>query len=203
MDYRGINNHEEAANMMDLTLKLGLPNENNNQSQIWQDGNVVPTTPCLANFCFPGPYTALLQGESNSYGMSSGGGQVATGGNPEMTNVGGSSNPNGGQNFINANQEVAWPEQEAEMRDLNSSLVDPAFNPMPGLSFMNSNTVLDSSSRKVKDDGDESGNSSAGKQVSRRQRYGSFVEPNKRCTNNNCNTTDTPMWRKGPLGPKI
>lgn len=89
------------------------------------------------------------------------------------------------------------------MRDLNSSLVDPAFNPMPGLSFMNSNTVLDSSSRKVKDDGDESGNSSAGKQVSRRQRYGSFVEPNKRCTNNNCNTTDTPMWRKGPLGPKV
>lgn len=61
MDYRGINNHEEAAKMMDLTLKLGLPNENNNQSQIWQDGNVVPTTPCLANFCFPGPYTALLQ----------------------------------------------------------------------------------------------------------------------------------------------
>lgn len=27
--------------------------------------------------------------------------------------------------------------------------------------------------------------------------------PYKRCTNYNCNTNDTPMWRRGPLGPKV
>lgn len=33
--------------------------------------------------------------------------------------------------------------------------------------------------------------------------YGLYNDPNKRCTNYNCNTNDTPMWRKGPLGPKV
>ncbi|KAE8682519.1 GATA transcription factor 16 [Hibiscus syriacus] len=33
-------------------------------------------------------------------------------------------------------------------------------------------------------------------------RIGTYNDPFKRCTNYNCNTNDTPMWRKGPLGPK-
>ncbi|XP_039004848.1 GATA transcription factor 29-like [Hibiscus syriacus] len=33
-------------------------------------------------------------------------------------------------------------------------------------------------------------------------RFGTYNDPFKRCTNYNCNTNDTPMWRKGPLGPK-
>ncbi|KAJ4845780.1 hypothetical protein Tsubulata_047968 [Turnera subulata] len=39
---------------------------------------------------------------------------------------------------------------------------------------------------------------------SRRQHDGVIIhnDPNKRCTNFYCNTNDTPMWRKGPLGPK-
>lgn len=52
----------------------------------------------------------------------------------------------------------------------------------------------------------ELGSSSAsvlGKRVQRRQRGGIYNDPNKRCTNYNCNTNDTPMWRKGPLGPKV
>lgn len=28
-------------------------------------------------------------------------------------------------------------------------------------------------------------------------------DANKRCTNYNCATATTPMWRKGPLGPKV
>ncbi|KAE8657836.1 KH domain-containing protein / zinc finger family protein isoform 1 [Hibiscus syriacus] len=49
----------------------------------------------------------------------------------------------------------------------------------------------------------EIGNSSAsgsGGQVP--WRFGTYNDPFKRCTNYNCNTNDTPMWRKGPLGPK-
>ncbi|KAK8582107.1 hypothetical protein V6N12_072303 [Hibiscus sabdariffa] len=33
-------------------------------------------------------------------------------------------------------------------------------------------------------------------------RVGNYNDPNRRCTNYNCRTNDTPMWRKGPLGPK-
>ncbi|KAK8513450.1 hypothetical protein V6N13_002194 [Hibiscus sabdariffa] len=34
-------------------------------------------------------------------------------------------------------------------------------------------------------------------------RVGNYNDPNRRCTNYNCKTNDTPMWRKGPLGPKL
>ncbi|KAH7543616.1 hypothetical protein FEM48_Zijuj02G0202700 [Ziziphus jujuba var. spinosa] len=36
----------------------------------------------------------------------------------------------------------------------------------------------------------------------RHQRHQVVEDPNKRCTNYNCATRTTPMWRKGPLGPK-
>ncbi|KAF3452607.1 hypothetical protein FNV43_RR03040 [Rhamnella rubrinervis] len=38
--------------------------------------------------------------------------------------------------------------------------------------------------------------------TTRRQRRSGVVDPNKRCTNYNCATGTTPMWRRGPLGPK-
>ncbi|KAG6679418.1 hypothetical protein I3842_14G131400 [Carya illinoinensis] len=41
-----------------------------------------------------------------------------------------------------------------------------------------------------------------GSSSSRRQRNINYNDPNKRCTNYNCGTNNTPMWRKGPLGPK-
>ncbi|GKV12583.1 hypothetical protein SLEP1_g23708 [Rubroshorea leprosula] len=47
----------------------------------------------------------------------------------------------------------------------------------------------------------------------RRARYGrrgrqhpqtyKYNNPYRRCTNYNCDTDDTPMWRRGPLGPKV
>ncbi|XP_011025401.1 PREDICTED: uncharacterized protein LOC105126280 [Populus euphratica] len=36
----------------------------------------------------------------------------------------------------------------------------------------------------------------------RRSRQICYFDPHKRCTNFNCNTRNTPMWRNGPLGPK-
>lgn len=39
--------------------------------------------------------------------------------------------------------------------------------------------------------------------TTRRQRRSVVVDPNKRCTNYNCATSTTPMWRRGPLGPKV
>ncbi|KAJ9153390.1 hypothetical protein P3X46_026834 [Hevea brasiliensis] len=196
----GIYNRDDAGKMVDLTLKLGLPNEHKNDDH-------------LANFNFSGPYTPL-QGSSNNHGMIGAGGQVGVfhyglangGGNAAMANIG-SSIPNVGQNFINASQISAWPLPEAEIGNSSRGSIMgisdyPNFNPRPSLSLMNGYIVLDSPSRKVNGDGDESGNSSRRKEVPRRQRYGSSVDPSKRCTNYNCNTNNTPMWRKGPLGPK-
>ncbi|KAF2314491.1 hypothetical protein GH714_026956 [Hevea brasiliensis] len=111
----GIYNRDDAGKMVDLTLKLGLPNEHKNDDH-------------LANFNFSGPYTPL-QGSSNNHGMIGAGGQVG------VFHYG---LANGG------------------------------------------NAVLDSPSRKVNGDGDESGNSSRRKEVPRRQRYGSSVDPSKR-----------------------
>ncbi|KAL5835538.1 hypothetical protein ACOSQ3_015093 [Xanthoceras sorbifolium] len=53
----------------------------------------------------------------------------------------------------------------------------------------------------------ESSSSSSGAGGSRRRSSGmrpqqTVIDPYKRCPNYNCNTNVTPMWRKGPLGPK-
>ncbi|KAF9686471.1 hypothetical protein SADUNF_Sadunf03G0162000 [Salix dunnii] len=37
---------------------------------------------------------------------------------------------------------------------------------------------------------------------SRRSRQICYFDPHRRCANFNCNTRNTPMWRNGPLGPK-
>jgi hypothetical protein len=37
----------------------------------------------------------------------------------------------------------------------------------------------------------------------RRSRQICYFDPYRRCTNLNCNTRNTPMWRSGPLGPKV
>ncbi|XP_065848237.1 uncharacterized protein [Euphorbia lathyris] len=47
-----------------------------------------------------------------------------------------------------------------------------------------------------------SSSSNSRREDSRKQRPGVYFDPNKRCTNIHCNANNTPMWRKGPLGPK-
>lgn len=73
--------------------------------------------------------------------------------------------------------------------------------PPPG-AVMNDYTLLDIPSRRA-DRELGIGSSSRRKVGMRRQRGGGFIDPFKRCTNYNCNTNDTPMWRRGPLGPKV
>ncbi|KDP44407.1 hypothetical protein JCGZ_19422 [Jatropha curcas] len=51
-------NNNGEVEMVDLTLKLGLPYEAKNASHLRQHVNHVPATSDLANFNLGGPYTA-------------------------------------------------------------------------------------------------------------------------------------------------
>lgn len=63
---------------------------------------------------------------------------------------------------------------------------------------MNDYILLKPSRRAV------AGSFSSSKNSSRSQEcVPNYNDPNKRCTNYNCGTNNTPMWRKGPLGPKV
>ncbi len=70
---------------------------------------------------------------------------------------------------------------------------------------MNGYMLLDFSPRRAER---EQGSSSVatparkGATSTRRPRGGTIIDPNKRCSNN-CNTSDTPMSRRGTLGPKV
>ncbi|XP_037496454.1 glycine-rich cell wall structural protein 1.0 [Jatropha curcas] len=76
-------------------------------------------------------------------------------------------------------------------QNINGGLTLPPFQPHSLTSY----TLLDCSPFKAR----QTGKSSS---VARRPRNGNNINPHRRCTNYNCNTNDTPMWRKGPLGPK-
>ncbi|KDP44408.1 hypothetical protein JCGZ_19423 [Jatropha curcas] len=76
-------------------------------------------------------------------------------------------------------------------QNINGGLTLPPFQPHSLTSY----TLLDYSPFKPHQTGKPSS-------VARRPRNGNNVNPHRRCTNCNCNTNDTPMWRKGPLGPK-
>ncbi|GMY16147.1 putative GATA transcription factor 22 [Fagus crenata] len=66
---------------------------------------------------------------------------------------------------------------------------------MPPIRQMNEYTLLNPSSRKG------NGSSSSRKKNSSKTQV-IYNDPNQKCTNYNCGTNNTPMWRKGPLGPK-
>ncbi|KAL5800299.1 hypothetical protein ACOSQ4_033183 [Xanthoceras sorbifolium] len=76
----------------------------------------------------------------------------------------------------------------------------PILPPSPTRPAMHAYTLIDVPSRRA---GREVGNGSSISGVSglgKRPRQQIFIDPNRRCTNYNCNTNDTPMWRRGPLG---
>ena len=70
------------------------------------------------------------------------------------------------------------------------------YNFIPPMQQMNEYTLLNPSSRRG------NGSSSSRKRSSRKREV-NYNDPNKRCTNYNCGVNNTPMWRKGPLGPKV
>uniref|UniRef100_A0A9I9D802 GATA-type domain-containing protein n=1 Tax=Cucumis melo TaxID=3656 RepID=A0A9I9D802_CUCME len=62
-------------------------------------------------------------------------------------------------------------------------------------------TLLNPASR-ISDDHEAEASSGGRRKGSRRRRASATNDVERRCTNYNCNTNFTPMWRKGPLGPK-
>ncbi|EOY32448.1 PREDICTED: GATA transcription factor 29 [Theobroma cacao] len=207
----GYNNNNNVSNRVDLTLKLGLPDCDHQNPLVYQTGQYVNPTSIapnhLANLSFAGP---------NTQGMNE----------LEMVNQGAVAQ---GQQSFNASQS-AWPSDQLAS-NVHSMNHENTFNQISGPSMgcpsnstntysnfapthhhqlppssvpTNNYTLLDVPPRRTADQR-ELGNSAAsglGKRGQRRQRGGNYNDPNKRCSNYNCNTNDTPMWRKGPLGPK-
>ncbi|XVF04589.1 hypothetical protein REPUB_Repub05bG0097200 [Reevesia pubescens] len=217
----GHNNNHNVGNRVDLTLKLGLPDcdQNSALSQLRQyHANPASMAPNhAANLSFSGPNT---QQGLNQLGMVNQGTMVQ------------------GQQGFNGSQ-YAWPSHQmaSNIHNMNSgnalnqfsgpSLGFPSYDTNSYNSFApthqhhhhhqmtspisvppNSYTLLDVPPRRIANQEQRelgssyASGSSSGKRGQRRQRGGNYNDPNKRCTNYNCNTNDTPMWRKGPLGPK-
>ncbi|KAL5733524.1 hypothetical protein ACOSP7_032868 [Xanthoceras sorbifolium] len=80
----------------------------------------------------------------------------------------------------------------------------PILPPIPPLPAMHNYTLIDVPDRRAErrqlEIGSSSSSASGGS--GKRPRERTFIDPYKRCTNYNCNTNDTPMWRRGPLGHK-
>nr|TKS03887.1 hypothetical protein D5086_0000148610 [Populus alba] len=77
-----------------------------------------------------------------------------------------------------------------------SNSLNPFWTPS---STLNTHTVLSNVSSR---DGQIGSSYGSRRRGPRRSRKICYFDPYKRCTNLNCNTRNTPMWRNGPLGPK-
>ncbi|KAL9386247.1 hypothetical protein Peur_019371 [Populus x canadensis] len=76
-----------------------------------------------------------------------------------------------------------------------SNRLNPFWTP---LSTLNTHILSNGSSR----DGQIGSSYGSRRRGPRRSRQICYFDPYRRCTNLNCNTRNTPMWRSGPLGPK-
>ncbi|KAK9220811.1 hypothetical protein WN944_009235 [Citrus x changshan-huyou] len=207
---------QNAGNRIDLTLKLGLPDSSDRENQHFRHFDQM--TPCHSNLNidalnshegmnmannnigqgfnpgevawqpsnFTEQYVHSDNNNNNHYGLIPFQGSTSMGSPPLPIYY--PHNINSVNNFnINPNQNVP--------------LAAAAAAPPP----MNDYTLLEVPPRR---DELEEGSSSAAAPArrratgTRRPRGGSIIDPNKRCTNYNCKTSDTPMWRRGPLGPK-
>ncbi|XWS52429.1 hypothetical protein CRYUN_Cryun11dG0070300 [Craigia yunnanensis] len=204
----GRSNNNNVGNRVDLTLKLGLPACDQNPSlyQLGQDH--VNSASMAPNFSIAGPNTEGMNqlGMVNQGAMVQGqqrfnGGQYAWPSDQTMA-----SNVHN-MNYANAFNQFSGPSLRFPSYNTNSNNFAPIHQlPAPSLPPSNTYTLLDVPSRRRADQHQrELGSSFAsgsGKQGQQRQRGGNYNDPNKRCTNYNCTTNDTPMWRTGPLGPK-
>jgi hypothetical protein len=77
-----------------------------------------------------------------------------------------------------------------------SNRLNPFWTP---LSTLNTHILSNGSSR----DGQIGSSYGPRRRGPRRSRQICYFDPYRRCTNLNCNTRNTPMWRSGPLGPKV
>ncbi|KAG6783441.1 hypothetical protein POTOM_012889 [Populus tomentosa] len=193
----GCDHQNNTENNVDLTLKLGLPDDHDDQPRFEQylRSNRALKTHQPAILSFNAPFS---QG-TNHHDMASAG-----------------LNHHGRLNGDNLHG--SWPQEMmgSHVHYMNTqhaadSAVGFAAYPK-SCSSINSNpgnfqtpTMNGRTLNTVAWDGDhgEIGSSSGSfRRGSSRQCKGTFIDHNKRCSNRSCNTDDTPMWRTGPLGPK-
>ncbi|KAJ6944643.1 hypothetical protein NC652_009872 [Populus alba x Populus x berolinensis] len=221
----------DARNLVDLTLKLGLGNHAGRSHRInlidLFNTPAPMTAPDLANFNFnAGSNTSANKGinfgptngaqehvvlnhfgkVNNGIACGGGGGSVAgLNANGIACGGGGGSvateidfgmmvrgdHSQGGQTY----KSVARGKEKQHPSNFSNSL-NPFWTPS---STLNTHTVLSNGSSR---DGQIGSSYGSRRRGPRRSRKICYFDPYKRCTNLNCNTRNTPMWRNGPLGPK-
>ncbi|WCJ34832.1 GATA transcription factor 29 [Euphorbia peplus] len=206
---RGSNSGEDETNM-DLSLRLGLPFQNQNENHVTP---IVPDSNPLPNFDFINPYATHQQLASGSR-MIHGGGQTSINAiemmnmpNPNSINYGmGDMANNIGYAMSNMNlnaSSVPWPSQQMENHNnyYMSSIGSVVGVPMvPQTPYANNFNYGHQAINAASSGSSSSSPSSTRRRESRLQRFGTYIDINKTCKI--CSTNDTPMWRKGPLGPK-
>ncbi|XP_059431359.1 GATA transcription factor 29 isoform X2 [Corylus avellana] len=170
----------QSGSQVDLTLRLGLSEES--------DKNLPHFGPIKlphAHLNFTAPYTTQA---INHIDMVCGRGNTAH--NPWS--------PERRSHYMNSNGLELHSGASMGGGPLHTNSYN--YNNIHSMPQMNEYTLLNPSSRR----GDHRGNggSSSSRRTSRRLREANYNDPSKRCTNYNCGTNNTPMWRKGPLGPK-
>ncbi|KAG8495253.1 hypothetical protein CXB51_012927 [Gossypium anomalum] len=188
MNGQNNDNNNAGNSRVDLTLKLGLPLFDSLQN------------PALYHNIQQGPVNEGAMPEAPQQHFN--GGQYAAWPSPDQ--IGNSSSAHN-MNYPNVFNNFSGPSVEFPPYDTTNSYNYVPPPPPPPLHELppNSYTLLDVPPRRAAQLQQREFESSSGLGLGRGQRgYGLYNDPNKRCTNYNCNTNDTPMWRKGPLGPK-
>uniref|UniRef100_A0A7N2KLK2 GATA-type domain-containing protein n=1 Tax=Quercus lobata TaxID=97700 RepID=A0A7N2KLK2_QUELO len=162
---------------VDLTLRLGS----------FQFANPIPMNPQYAppNY-FTGPHTQAQYHNGMVYGGSNTRGQASN--TPRV--------PCSTQVRIMGNHFMKNSNGQSQIAVAVGGVHHHIYNFIPPMQQMNEYTLLNPSSRRG------NGSSSSRKRSSRKREV-NYNDPNKRCTNYNCGVNNTPMWRKGPLGPKV
>ncbi|PKI56129.1 hypothetical protein CRG98_023483 [Punica granatum] len=242
---------------MDLTLRLGLPEENNvnvrsNPIGLMRNSRGNPigpvrvprTAPMAAPYQLPN-FTALNCPDQMNVAPCNSGlmrdksleagapffpqrtGERNIGGRPRESHLFPRPNPaghGGGLANFPATSTISSPSPPPSSAGYNYNYQNPSYARFPAspAAPMNGNNGFPmSTARKyleevmVDSSGAPPGNSIANNNTSYmyngrnssmpRRGLGSNApvqNPIKRCSNYNCNTTDTPMWRRGPFGPK-
>ncbi|KAG4198111.1 hypothetical protein ERO13_A05G066700v2 [Gossypium hirsutum] len=188
MNGQNNDNNNAGNSRVDLTLKLGLPLFDSLQN------------PALYHNIQQGPVNEGAMAEAPQQHFN--GSQYAAWLSPDQ--IGNSSSAHN-MNYPNVFNNFSGPSVEFPPYDTINSYNYVPPPPPPPLHELppNSYTLLDVPPRRAAQLQQREFESSSGWGLGRGQRgYGLYNDPNKRCTNYNCNTNDTPMWRKGPLGPK-
>ncbi|KAB2080440.1 hypothetical protein ES319_A05G068500v1 [Gossypium barbadense] len=188
MNGQNNDNNNAGNSRVDLTLKLGLPLFDSLQN------------PALYHNIQQGPVNEGAMAEAPQQHFN--GSQYAAWLSPDL--IGNSSSAHN-MNYPNVFNNFSGPSVEFPPYDTINSYNYVPPPPPPPLHELppNSYTLLDVPPRRAAQLQQREFESSSGWGLGRGQRgYGLYNDPNKRCTNYNCNTNDTPMWRKGPLGPK-